>query len=164
MVAVGTFMFLRYWMRNCRYFPKRVSSILERNSPKTFGQRKLTQTYTSHSKTTNTRQFGGKTCTQTKNKSKCLNNCVNLFEFRLRVLRVSSCLYVWGLRGLLAYRVCTPIVLYSPFLHLNKGQFAWSWNPPSWASSSSPISTITTLLRVFLSDNSIIRHTFQEKL
>lgn len=108
-----------------------------------FGESKLPQAYGSHLTTSFTPQTanahppGGKMHTQTKTKSKRLNHCVNLFEFRLSALGVSSCLPVWGLRALLAYRVCSPSysLPYSPFLHLKEGQFAKSWNPPSWASS-----------------------------
>lgn len=57
-----------------------------------------------------------------------------------------------GIQALYSYSL-----LYSPFLHLNKGQFAWSWKIPHHEPplTCSPISTITTLLPVFLPDNSI---------
>lgn len=136
------------WKRNS-FRKKPRLSVLEMNFPNTFGARKLPQA-SAHTaftpQTANALQPGGKMPTQTKIKSKRLNHCVNLFELRLSVLGVLSCLHVRGLRGLLAYRVCTPIVFHTLlFLHPNKGQFARGWNPPVVSPlCCSQMSTITT--------------------
>lgn len=119
------------------------------------GERKLPQAYGPHLTTSFTPQTanahppGGKMCTQTKNKSKRLNHCVNLFEFRLSALRVSSCLPVWGLRGLLAYRVCTPIVFHTLLFYTSIKASLLSWNPPVMSL------LCYSQMPMFLPDNSI---------
>lgn len=149
-------------MRNCRYFEKGYS-VFWKLTLQIPPVRENTPRHTLHTNTSftpkraNARQPWGKTITRTATKSKRLNHCVNLFEFRLRVLGVSSCLHVWGLRGLLAYRLCTPIVFYTLLFYTSiKASLLEAeiphHEPPL---TCSPISTITTLLPVFLPDNSI---------
>lgn len=72
------------------------------------------------------------------------------------MLGVSSCLHVWGLRGLLAYRLCTPIVFYTLLFYTSiKASLLGAESPHHEPPCCSAISTITTSLPVFLPDNSI---------
>lgn len=133
MVAVGTFLFFKTLNETLQVKKKKkkekISSVLEINSPNTFGRRKHPQAYASHlntaftPKTANARHPGGKkTCTQTKPKSKRLNHSVNLLEFGLESvgsLVMPPCLRIKGFVGIPA--LYSYSLLYSPLLR-DKGQ------------------------------------------
>lgn len=143
MVAVGTFLFFKTLNETLQVKKKKkkekISSVLEINSPNTFGRRKHPQAYASHlntaftPKTANARHPGGKKRAPKQNPNLNVSITVSIcLSLDWRVLGVSSCLHVWGLRGLLAYRLCTPIVFYT----LLYSEIKASWSPPSWASSN----------------------------